>query len=79
MSLPSFLTFTGIDARTDLIRARELSQFYPIEWGVLLSQERQGKENRYPDDQSINFMLAEDMMNFSAHLCGAYAREVIAG
>ena len=78
MNLPNFLTFTGIDAQTDLIRARELSLFYPIEWGVLFSEERQGKENRYPSLQDIDHITAETALNLSAHLCGRYAKAVMA-
>lgn len=79
MNHPSFLTFTGIDAQTNLMQARELSLTYPIEWGVLFSEERQGKENRYPSMEAIEYMLSEDAMNFSAHLCGRYAKAAMAG
>ena len=79
MNRPQFLTFTGIDAHTDLIRARELSLYYPIEWGVLFSKERQGKENRYPSHMDINFIGAETMLTLSAHLCGEYAEKVLSG
>lgn len=34
---PAFLTVTGIDARTDMDRARRLALRYPLEFGVLIS------------------------------------------
>ena len=79
MNLPRFLTFTGIDGQTDIIRARELALFYPIEWGVLFSEERQGRENRYPSLANIDYITAEPMLRLSAHLCGRYAKAVMAG
>ena len=37
---PHFLTFTGIDADTDLDRVHDLSRRYPLEWGVLFSPDK---------------------------------------
>ena len=49
MRLPEFVTFTGVDNRTDTNRLIALSHKYPIEWGILFSAANQGENNRYPD------------------------------
>ena len=64
--IPKFITFTGIDEHTDLMKADELAQRYPIEWGVLFSgREVEGKFS------GINIL--PDLINIagrtSAHLC----------
>lgn len=73
---PEFLTFTGIDSRTDLYRADELARKYPIEWGVLFS--RTNDDPRYPPLGIISdfHQIAGEK---SAHLCGAYSREAQRG
>jgi len=38
--LPEFITFTGLDDKTDLKHADYLAQIYPIEWGILSSPNR---------------------------------------
>ena len=42
MRKPEFITFTGIDDRTDLVLADFLANRYPIEWGILFSQTNKG-------------------------------------
>ncbi len=75
---PAFLTFTGIDASTDLARVEYLSSIYPIEWGVLFSPDRQGQEPRYPDIATIDRFRGIDVRK-SAHLCGDYSKMVMKG
>lgn len=75
---PDFITFTGVDERTSIGEMADLAQQYPIEWGVLFSQTRQGADNRYPDHDFIERLLATEM-RFSAHLCGQYARFIMDG
>jgi hypothetical protein len=87
MRLPDFITFTGLDARTDLDRAVALTRRYPIEWGVLFSPTRQGRDNRYPDDNGTLSRifwspLARSEKNLgalAAHLCGEHSRHVMSG
>lgn len=68
---PNFVTFTGIDKFTDLNRCKDLSDRYPIEWGVLFSSTN--KSNRYPNyNQRCN--IASAGLNLSAHLCGEISR-----
>lgn len=75
---PAFLTFTGIDAGTDLARVESLSNTYPIEWGVLFSPDRQGQEPRYPAMSVIDKFRNVDVRK-SAHLCGNYSKMVMKG
>lgn len=74
---PHFLTFTGIDADTDLDRVHDLSRRYPLEWGVLFSPDRQGKESRYPTMDVID-QFREVPVVKSAHLCGGYSKMIMA-
>jgi hypothetical protein len=80
---PEFVTLTGVDARTDFDRLRSLSARYPVEWGILFSKNRQGRENRFPDLTSL-VLLLEPLLSsprppvaLSAHICGAYSRNII--
>jgi hypothetical protein len=70
MRKPEFITFTGIDDRTDLARADKLASKYPIEWGVLISDH--ARDARFPSDQTISEM-ADIAGKKCAHLCGDYA------
>lgn len=72
---PNFITFTGADDHTSVTGMADLSEQYPIEWGILFSRKRQGT-GRYP---SIGFVrdLMAPKLRYSAHLCGADARQVI--
>lgn len=81
MHKPSFITFTGIDDRTDLNVAHALAAQYPVEFGVLFSPSRQGKEPRYPSWATINKILMQAMPSgprYAAHLCGDYSRQLLA-
>lgn len=74
--IPEFITFTGIDDRTDLARADRLASDYPIEWGVLVSVSN--KDARFPCSQAIGEILTISGKK-SAHLCGRAARDLQAG
>jgi hypothetical protein len=73
------ITFTGIDSKTSIDGIRSLSAAYPIEWGILCSRKLQGDDNRYPDEGTIQKFLENDEVAFAAHLCGAYAKEIMVG
>lgn len=73
---PEFITFTGIDERTDLKAASALATEYPIEWGVLFSTNNQ--DARFPSRQGVTEILGIEGMK-SAHLCGKYSRQAQAG
>ena len=70
---PKFITFTGIDERTDLIAAYNLARKYPIEWGVLYSPSSSGKKPRYPST-SLVLQVPNVLDRTAIHLCGAAAR-----
>lgn len=81
------VTFTGADTVDELILA-DISMQYPfVEWGILLSPERYGTEkypklewiqklNRYKEPNSASNETFKHV-KVAAHLCGAYARQII--
>lgn len=73
---PQFITFTGVDEHTDPAGLIALSDIYPIEWGLLFSPKRQGS-GRYPPMHTIEWLVSELPLVWSAHLCGGDARSVI--
>lgn len=80
MSKPRFITFTGVDESTSIAEMIRLHEQYPIEWGVLFSKSRSSdtSEARYPGLGFITELVNNSApMNFSAHLCGEYARSVV--
>jgi hypothetical protein len=67
------VTFTGVDEHTDLDRVNEISQRFPfVEWGILLSASRTGKEQRYPGLACIG-KTGAIARNVAVHLCGGLA------
>lgn len=77
MHKPEFITFTGVDDDTDPAGLMELASLYPIEWGILFSPDRQGKDPRYPKMSTIYRLVEELPLRWAAHLCGGDARAVI--
>lgn len=85
--LPSLITFTGVDARTDVARACRIAATYPVEFAMLFSIARQGEEPRYPDgDTQCAFLwsrlvkpMRPERGQLAAHLCGEYGRRVMNG
>lgn len=73
--LPKFITFTGVDEKTDLSELVRLSNKYSIEWGVLFSPKNQGNE-RYIPYEKLNDLCYLDVQ-LSAHLCGGHSRTVM--
>lgn len=73
---PEFITFTGADAQSSLDDMAALSAQYPIEWGILLSPDRQGNDPRYPDVETIS-RFVWSKLTLSAHLCGEYSRRIM--
>lgn len=73
MKLPEFITFTGIDERTDLARADALARSYPIEWGVLYGFIEGNVPARYPSVPTIDAVL-EVSGRKALHLCDDVAR-----
>jgi hypothetical protein len=75
--LPRYVTFSGIDAEVRIAELIAMSRDYPIEWGISLHPTLQGSQ-RYPLISDLSSILS-DQVNFSAHLCGSYARDFIRG
>lgn len=75
------MTFTGVDADTDLARLAAISQSCPaVEWGVLYSHTKTGA-GRYPSRSWIRSFVDQKPvgMRCAIHLCGRAAHEWIAG
>lgn len=73
------VTFTGVDAHTDLDRVNDLSQRFPfVEWGILLSASRTGKEQRYPRMSCIG-KAGGITGKVAIHLCGGLASAAAMG
>lgn len=84
-----YVTITGADDKTSHEAMIEISKKYPfVEWGILFSPKIIGRESvpRYPSLEWVKElkrkveearMNEEVKMNFSAHLCGGYTREMI--
>jgi phosphoribosylanthranilate isomerase len=75
------VTFTGVDATTNLDTVNSLIEQHPyIEFGVLLSLSKMGKENRYPTLEVIKKITDNiPKKNLSIHMCGKVAREIVLG
>lgn len=80
MHNPEFITFTGIDDRTDLDAVEALSKRYPVEWGVLFSPTQQGRTPRYPGLARLSEIHERSRsLRLAAHLCGEHARRIVGG
>jgi len=69
MNQPRFITFTGVDANTDIGRCREIAMRWPVEWGCLIG----GKlgNNRYP---SLDVIIeASKHLRTALHVCRDHA------
>lgn len=72
------ITFTGIDVHTNIDNICQLQDHYPfIEFGLLVAQSRQGKENRYPDLYVLPHELEDRGLNLACHVCGSLAKECL--
>lgn len=68
------VTFTGLDARTDVRRLRDIQQRYPnAEFGILFSETRTGNENRYPEKRIIH-KFQQSGVRLALHVCGRLSR-----
>ncbi len=77
MKRPEFVTFTGLDESVDMVRLHDISRRYPVEWGVLFSKERTGKEKRFPALKFVEHFYLNSGLRLSAHICGLYSREIM--
>ena len=73
------ITFTGVDARTDILALREIQREYPLaEFGVLASRNWSENGNRFPDPVMLTPMRGL-RLNLSLHLCGKAAHDAVTG
>lgn len=73
------ITFTGIDARTDLQELQAIQQQYPIaEFGVLTSYHWYENGNRYLNPQFL-CNLRGQRLNLALHVCGRAASDAADG
>ena len=73
------ITFTGIDAKTDIRDLQEVQKQYPIvEFGVLTSYHWYENGNRYLDPQIINTLRGEGL-HLALHVCGQAAHDATIG
>lgn len=72
--LMTVVTLTGVDEHTPLDAVVDLSERFPfVEWGVLYSPNRAGKEGRYPAvENALRILqeLREHGVSTAVHLCG---------
>lgn len=74
MQTPKFITFTGVDANTDLSACRDLAAQYPVEFAVLYSRTR--TEPRYTGVFHLK-SLTDMGVACAIHLCGEVARDTM--
>lgn len=73
------ITFTGIDARTDLQELRNIQRQYPIaEFGVLTSYHWYENGNRYLNPQFLCNFWGQGL-NLALHICGLAAHDAADG
>lgn len=73
------ITFTGIDAKTDLQELQAIQQQYTLaEFGVLTSYHWYENGNRYLDPQIINSLRGMGL-NLALHVCGMAVRDASIG
>ena len=73
------ITFTGIDAKTDIQALQEIQKEYPIaEFGVLTSYHWYENGNRYLDPQIIDSLRGKGL-RMSLHVCGSAAHDAAVG
>ena len=79
---PVRMTFTGVDARTDLARVMRIGRLHPhVEFAVLVgSRTGDPGANRYPhlcDVRDFSRAAREAGVRCAVHLCGRYSRAVM--
>ena len=77
------ITFTGIDARTDVRALHEIQREFPIaEFGVLVSNHWKENGNRFLDPKLIGCLRRrqnEKRLNLALHICGSAAHDAANG
>jgi len=77
------VTFTGVDDSTNIKELELISEEFPfVEFGILYSENQEGKGGKYPSKENIlKFLIAnpfeERKYKTSLHLCGSVARDFL--
>jgi hypothetical protein len=79
MPLPAFIAFTGVDRRELLGGMVRLSARYPIEWGLLVDADRDGREMLFPGAPVREAIHSAGRLRWAAHVCGSLARAIADG
>jgi hypothetical protein len=74
---PAFITLTGVDHAALLPGMQALSKRFPIEWGVLIDPDREGRP-LYPGRSALQSIQASNL-RLSAHICGPAASSIVKG
>lgn len=77
-----YVTLTGADDGVDPKSLVDLSKRYPyVEWAILFSQSKSGSTPRYPSLDWVDRLLdvVNPEVNLSAHLCGKWVEDALAG
>ena len=70
------ITFTGVDAHTDLEELREIAREYPrAEFAVLFGSQTWGDNPIFPPVETVRALRKTQGVNTALHLCGRYARK----
>jgi hypothetical protein len=73
------ITFTGIDAKTDIKALTEIQREFPIaEFGVLTSYHWNENGNRYLDPALVKNLRGQGL-NLALHICGSAAHDAALG
>jgi hypothetical protein len=75
------VTITGADESVDPYNLCHLYDDFPfVEWGILMSVSKEGKEARYPSESWVDELLRRSHgLPLAAHLCGQFSRDAIDG
>lgn len=70
---PSFVAFTGVDSADLIPGMQALARKYPIEWGVLVDDDKTD-DILFADPDVRVALLATPGLRYAAHVCGEQAR-----
>ncbi len=71
------VTITGADDKINQNDLFDLSIKYPfVEWAILFSIAKEG-ELRYPSQEWIKTLVSNFKLDFSAHFCGWYSKQIL--
>ena len=73
MRLPAFVGFAGIDENTNLGKAIELAEKFPVAWGILISETN--NTSRYPSMEFCEEVI-KNLPYTMVHFCGSISREI---